>query len=261
MKKNTLLIMTMLAGMVMFSSAQDDYVYEGFSLTERQVQQALARMEPRDRAFWELFWKAQKIWKRGEKKGKLTEYCRRELKPDEKELIEKLLAFAKDRENDWGYRRDAIQILGERPHVVMIDALKELVWSQPLDAKEQWKRQLNIRTEREVNLRAIIALHCIADERVIPILIEALEHPMGDVRDNAWLCLSKLLVYLEPKALQKIDAMLREGKITWKEHRELREKEMGNMENWREVKALYSEWWERNKGKVKIRWGAAWRSH
>lgn len=246
----------------------EEYIYEEFGLTEREIQQGLAAMPPGDRAFWELFWKARKVWKRGERKGNLINYCHRDLRPEEKELIEKLIAFAKKHENDYVegnyrcYREMAIEELADHPHVCMIDGLKELAWSPPLKDERPWRYQDYMRREHIINTRAVEALHRIADERVIPILIELLEHPALDVRFHADECLGKLLGFgFSAKSWRTLRKARKEGKLTEEEFRKLLEKEMENMENWREVKALYAEWWERNKGKAKIHWGAAWRSH
>jgi hypothetical protein len=89
---------------------QGEDPYREYGTTEEEVKQNLARMHPKDRAFLELFWMARKVWRKDEPKGKLTDYCRRGLRPEEKELIEKLIAFAKQHENDYvnenhrGYR-------------------------------------------------------------------------------------------------------------------------------------------------------------
>jgi hypothetical protein len=247
---------------------QGEDPYREYGTTEEEVKQNLARMHPKDRAFLELFWMARKVWRKDEPKGKLTDYCRRGLRPEEKELIEKLIAFAKQHENDYvnenhrGYRGDAIMILADHPHVCMIDALRELAWSPPLKDERPWRYRDYVRREYEVNTKAVIALHRIADERVIPILIELLEHPGRDVRCNVELCLWKLLgVWFEAKAWERLEAMRREGKLTEEEYFKMYARERENMENWREVKAMYERWWQENKGKEKIRWGAAWRSH
>jgi hypothetical protein len=247
---------------------QGEDPYREYGTTEEEVKQNLARMHPKDRAFLELFWMARKVWRKDEPKGKLTDYCRRGLRPEEKELIEKLIAFAKQHENDYvnenhrGYRGDAIMILADHPHVCMIDALRELAWSPPLKDERPWRYRDYVRREYEVNTKAVIALHRIADERVIPILIELLEHPGRDVRCNVELCLWKLLgVWFEAKAWERLEVMRREGKLTEEEYFKMYARERENMENWREVKAMYERWWQENKGKEKIRWGAAWRSH
>ncbi|MFA0739167.1 MAG: hypothetical protein LKKZDAJK_002288 [Candidatus Fervidibacter sp.] len=247
---------------------QGEVPYREYGTTEEEVKQNLARMHPKDRAFLELFWMARKVWRKDEPKGKLTDYCRRELRPEEKELIEKLIAFAKQHENDWvdgnyrGYRAKAIMILADHPHVCMIDALRELAWSPPLKDERPWRYRLNVQIECEVNTEAVIALHRIADERVIPILIELLEHPGGKVRCNVELCLGKLLgVWFRAKAWERLEEMRKRGKLTNEEYVKMYVRERENMENWREVKAMYERWWQENKGKVKIHWGAAWRSH
>jgi hypothetical protein len=62
----------------------------------------------------------------------------------------------------------------------------------------------------------------------------------------------------EPKAFKRLSEMHKEGKITREEYWKLWDKEFKDMKNWRELKEKYRKWWKENKGRVKVRWSAAW---
>jgi hypothetical protein len=165
---------------------------------------------------------------RGRKFRDLPAYCRRTLEGDEKRLVAGLLKVAKDVKRDYAEREHALNLLGDHPHISMVEDLAKIAKEVP-PKKRPW--------EEGVAVAAVYALACIADERVIPLLIEALGHPNRTVRFNALDRLHSLMT-------------LPEAYITGKEFDDANQRQ--------QVVADLRAWWEKNKGKVKAHWENAW---
>lgn len=171
--------------------------------------------------------------------GDIVKFTHRPLKPEEAKAIDALLQQALDINNP--DRRSALIELSQSPHVSLIKPLAEFIRQLQPKHEKPW-------TRGHLGRREVIILSRCADLEVVDLLIEFLDHPLRGVRAEALENLQKLIVL--PKVLPK---GFRLGELSWVSLEDSDKRKAV-------VKAL-KEWWQANKGKVKIRWAEAWLSH
>ncbi len=184
-------------------------------------------------------------------------FCQRLLLSREQQFFKKVLEFAQDEENDWGYREEALQILKRAPHVTLIEPLVSIAGQVPQRIRQDlsladafppptflWRPQK----------AALKVLAVIADPRVPDILLTfAQGHPDPKMRGT------KMEWNLQVEAFTKFAQLVGRWDWAWKAWTTslLEEDEKENKKRREKFDALVSEarrWWAENKSKIKIRW-------
>ncbi|GBC99527.1 hypothetical protein HRbin17_02052 [bacterium HR17] len=217
---------------------------------QAQVAPAQGAVQQQVEPLEKLIERMQKIW--GVRQDAISEQLRkdpvsfshRQLAKEEEELVRDCLKFLKDPRQAMDKRDILLLQLSKYPHVSMLDVFIQIAWQKPPE-KEPW-RTLAVAFIR----RAVSAVSRIADERAIEALIEFVGHPVMEVRLQALEQLQKLVGRQLPKGYRYGDLSPNDP------DNPLRKGEGG-----KQAMGTLRQWWQENKGKVKIFWRGVWFSH
>ncbi len=182
-------------------------------------------------------------------------FCRRLLLDKEQQFFQKILEFAQDEDNEWGYRSEAIELLLRAPHVTLIEPLVKIAEQIPrkIQKNPSWMDKYGVHAHWRPQEAALEVLASIAEPRVVDILFEfAQQHPNPKVRGTIMEWTFRL------KAFTRFAQLVGRWDWSWgawatgiEEEGELRQKLQAKFDGLVEEA---KRWWAENKGKVKIRW-------